>query len=155
MINVYNDCLLFILQNGLIFIFSKLFDLYIKRSISIKNIDITSIAEQAALDNAESLCLLFGITNSSANRSRTVDISSSFSQSQFSALSTGDSSKYDEQQERKEQALRSTVSAIRAKHGDCSLEFVEQDMSKEIDVGKRIDESVENDVLIWGKKSQK
>ena len=58
------------------------------------------------------------------------------SQLQFSALSTGDSSKYDEQQERKEQALRSTVSAIRAKHGDCSLEFVEQDMTKEIDVGE-------------------
>ena len=61
------------------------------------------------------------------------------SQLQFSALSTGDSSKYDEQQERKEQALRSTVSAIRAKHGDCSLEFVEQDMTKEIDVGKEVD----------------
>ena len=79
MINVCNDQLNMIEQNGLIFIFSKLFDLYIKRSISIKNIDITSIVEQAALDNADSLCLLFGITNPNANRSRTVDSPSSFS----------------------------------------------------------------------------
>lgn len=53
----------------MIFIFSKLFDLYLKKSLPVKNIDIANITEQGTLDNADSLCLLFGVPTT---RSRAV-----------------------------------------------------------------------------------
>lgn len=48
-------------QTSVIFILSKLFDLYLKKSIPLKNIDIAAIREQGTLDNADSLCILFGV----------------------------------------------------------------------------------------------
>lgn len=69
---------------------------------------------------------------------------------QFSGLSTGDGSKYDEEQEKKDQMLRATVASIQEKNPDCTLEYVEQEIVKEIDVRKREwneDQKSENMIL--------
>ena len=53
----------------LVYILSKLTTLYLKKSLPVKNIDIASVNEQAALENADSFCLLFTPVSS---RARTV-----------------------------------------------------------------------------------
>ena len=58
---------------------------------------------------------------------------------QFSAVSTGENSKFTEQQARQDQALRAAVMAIQEKRPDCSLEEVEQEMTKEIDVSSDVE----------------
>lgn len=62
---------------------------------------------------------------------------------QFSAVSTGENSKFTEQQARQDQALRAAVMAIQEKRPDCSLEEVEQEMTKEIDVSSDVASHVE------------
>ena len=50
-------------QNAIIYIFNKLYDLYLKSSIPVKNINLSSINEQAVLDGFDSYCLLFNLSN--------------------------------------------------------------------------------------------
>ena len=41
---------------------NKLYDLYLKKSIPVKNINISQINEQAVLDDYNAYCVLFNLT---------------------------------------------------------------------------------------------
>ncbi|KAM7452938.1 hypothetical protein BLSTO_06321 [Blastocystis sp. subtype 1] len=111
------------LNNAIIFILNKLYDLYLKKSIPVKNISLSQISEQAVLNNYNAYCLLFNLTGPVRARL-------------LSASSIDSKSHYDARQEELDAALREEVKAMKEKNPECTLEDVDQELSKAIDVAK-------------------
>lgn len=118
-------------QNAIIYILNKLFELYLKSSLPVKNINISSVNEQGALNDVDSTCTLFSF---SQHRAARAVINICFSHFQLSGLSGGEVSKYDKHKEEQEQNLRHVVKEIQSRKPDCSLEDVEKEMVNEISV---------------------
>ena len=109
-----------LIHNGIIYLLSKLCELYLKRPLALTNIDIDYVNEEATLNDADSMCLLF--SSPSLLRARA-----------FSTLSTGASSTYSAHQAELDEALRRTVEEIESRNPSSSLNDIEQDMIQQID----------------------
>lgn len=118
-------------QNAIIYILNKLFELYLKSSLPVKNINMSSVNDQGALNDVDSTCTLFSFSKHRAARAVLVVC---LSHVQLSGLSAGEVSKYDKHQEEQDQNLRHVVKEIQSRKPDCSLEDVEKEMVNEISV---------------------
>lgn len=70
------DFLRLLISNGIIYLLSKLCELYLKRPLALTNIDIDYVNEEATLNDADSMCLLF--SSPSLLRARAVSFPSIF-----------------------------------------------------------------------------